>query len=170
MIYRTWSNTFYSSISVLERICSCNKITNFRVYFQSAWQSSRGQFFVAWRWGGGGGGGGSPGRNLSRTVNLIMLLMSNMFCFMNISSTMRFYYRNKLKLQSYLSIADTLYSGHLVIPDTFFAARQNPYIFHIIIPLYSGHLYSGHLVIADTFFGVFFLQIVPPYSGHFENI
>ena len=30
--------------------------------------------------------------------------------------------------QSYLSIAGTLYSGHLVIADTFFAARQNPSI------------------------------------------
>ena len=49
-----------------------------------------------------------------------------------------------------------VYSGHLVIADTFFAARKNPYIFHIIIPLYSGHLYSGYLLIADTFLEVFF--------------
>ena len=40
----------------------------------------------------------------------------------------------------------------------FFAARQNPYIFHIIIPL-SGHLYCGHLVVAGTFLEVFFCKL-----------
>ena len=52
-------------------------------------------------------------------------------------------------LQSYLSIADILYSGHLAIADRIFWSRQNPYKFLIQKPLYSGHGYSGHLVIAD---------------------
>ena len=49
--------------------------------------------------------------------------------------------------------------SHTSKADTFFAARQNPYIFHIIILLYSGHLYSGHLVIADTFLEVLFCKL-----------
>ena len=31
-------------------------------------------------------------------------------------------------IQLYLSIADTLYSGHLAIADRIFWSRQNPYI------------------------------------------
>ena len=55
-------------------------------------------------------------------------------------------------VQSYLSIADILYSGHLAIADRIFWSRQNPYKFLIKKPLYSGHGYSGHLVIADKIF------------------
>ena len=51
-----------------------------------------------------------------------------------------------------LSIADTLYSGHLVIADTFSRNWTNHGQTLIEKPLYSGHFYSGHLVIADTFF------------------
>ena len=71
-------------------------------------------------------------------------------------------------IQSYLSIADTLYSGHLPIADRICWTRQNPYILLIKKPLYSGHGYSGHLVIADTFsrqFGQIWSNL-PVYSGH----
>ena len=47
-------------------------------------------------------------------------------------------------VQLYLSIADTLYSGHLAIADRIFWSRQNPYILLIKKPLYSGQ------AIADT--------------------
>ena len=55
-------------------------------------------------------------------------------------------------MQWNLSIADTLYSGHLVIADTFSRNWTNHRQTLIEKPLYSGHFYSGHLVIADTFF------------------
>ena len=64
-----------------------------------------------------------------------------------------FSFHNKnLFIQWNLSIADTLYSGHLVIADTFSRNWTNHGQTLIEKPLYSGHFYSGHLVIADTFF------------------
>ena len=67
-----------------------------------------------------------------------------------------------IRLQLYLSIADTLYSGHFAIADKIRRTRQNPYVFLMKKPLYSGHGYSGHLAIADSFYrpgGQFYLSI-----------
>ena len=50
------------------------------------------------------------------------------------------------KIQSNLSIADMLYSGHLVIADTFLRNRPNNGQTLIEKPLYKGHFYSGNLL------------------------
>ena len=42
------------------------------------------------------------------------------------------------------SIADILYSGHLVIMDRLSSKQTNPGQTLIANPLYSGHFYSGH--------------------------
>ena len=52
----------------------------------------------------------------------------------------------RIDVQSNLSIADMLYSGHLVIADTFLRDRPNRSQTRLEKPLYSGHFYSGHLL------------------------
>ena len=52
----------------------------------------------------------------------------------------------KLNVQSNLSIEDMLYSGHLVVADTFQWNRLNHGQNLIEKPLYSGHLCSGQLL------------------------
>ena len=49
-------------------------------------------------------------------------------------------------VQSNLSIADMLYSRHLVIADTFLRNWQNHVQTLIEKPLYSGHFYSRRLL------------------------
>ena len=58
-----------------------------------------------------------------------------------------------IQLQSNLSIADMLYSGHLVIADIFSRNGPNNGQTLIEIPLYSGQFYSGHLLWRTYFLG-----------------
>ena len=49
-----------------------------------------------------------------------------------------------------LYIADTLYSGHLALADTYFRSQVSIFIQnHLYI---ADTLYSGHLALADTYF------------------
>ena len=52
----------------------------------------------------------------------------------------------RVDVQSNLSIVDMLYSGHLVIADTFLRDRPNHGQILLEKFLYSGYFYSGHLL------------------------
>ena len=51
---------------------------------------------------------------------------------------------NVIMIQSNLSKADILYSGHLVIVDRFSGNWPNPGQTLIANPVQSGHFYRGH--------------------------
>ena len=82
-------------------------------------------------------------RNHHKKYGEIGTVRTRRYSDINKSSTCKLYLK---QLPSNLSIADRLYSEHLVIADAFQWNRSNHDQTLTEKPLYSGHVYSGQLL------------------------